>query len=225
MNRIKLFFALSLIISLSWSCELLQSLDQSKVAQGLKEALRVGTDTSVAKTNRTNGYYGDIALRILLPEEAQGAVATVSAIAPGLVDELVLKINRAAEDAAGQAAPIFVDAITNITIQDAVGILNGNDDAATQYLKTNTKTQLAAVFQPIIEDALSSVGAQQLWQQFSQTYNSIPLVTPIPDNLAQHTTSKALDGLFVVVAREEAKIRNDVNHQVNDLLKEVFGNK
>lgn len=204
------------------SCEK-PGLTEAEVAAALREALIIGTDSSVKRLNRTDGYHADPLVKILLPPQAQGAAAVVDAIIPGLSDQLILKINRAAENAAIKARPIFVDAITSMTIEDAFGILRGAQNAATQYLRNKTYTQLASAFQPDIQQSLESVGAQQLWQQFTTTYNSLPLVNPIPDNLAQFATEKALDGLFVYVEKQEQKIRTDASARVTDLLRKVFG--
>lgn len=213
------------------SCELLSSLTNSDIVAGLKEALTVSTDTSTTRLSSVNGYFLNAAVKILLPPEAQAVESTLRTI-PGigdvLVDELILKMNQAAETAATEAGPIFKNAILNITFDDALTILNGPDDAATQYLRAQTYTQLHDAFTPHIESALTSVGAQQTWNTVTSTYNTwndfIPGTTDIPDNLASHTTSKALDGLFHIVAIEEGKIRNDINHQVSELLQQVFGN-
>ncbi|MCX7745136.1 MAG: DUF4197 domain-containing protein [Flavobacteriales bacterium] len=212
-----------------YSCDLLGSLTNSDVVAGLKEALKVSTDTSVANLNRTDGYFANAAVKILLPPEAAAVESTLRAI-PGIgnavVDDVILKINRAAEQAAAEAKPIFINAITNITFNDAMNILNGPDDAATQYLKAQTYSQLVTAFTPPIENALTSVGAQQAWNAmitYYNTYNDILGLQDIPDNLAQYTTQKGLDGLFHIVAIEEGKIRNDVNHRVNELLQRVFG--
>lgn len=212
-----------------YSCDLLGSPSNDEVVAGLKEALKVSTDTSVANLNRTDGYFGNAAVKILLPPEAAAVESTLRAV-PGIgdavVDDVILKINRAAEQAAGEAAPIFFNAITNITFNDAMNILNGPDDAATQYLKSQTYTQLVSSFTPPIENALTSVGAQQAWNSmisYYNTYNDILGEQDIPDNLAQYTTQKALDGLFYIVAIEEGKIRNDVTHRVNEILQRVFG--
>lgn len=204
------------------SCEK-SGLTEAEVAAALREALIIGTDSSVNRLNRIDGYYGDPLVKIFLPPQAEGAVAVVDAIIPGLSEQLILKINRAAENAAIKARPIFVAAITGMTIEDAFGILRGAPNAATQYLRNKTYTQLAGAFQPDIQQSLESVGAQQLWQQFTSTYNSLPLVNPIPDNLAQFATEKALDGLFVYVEKQEQKIRTDASARVTDLLKKVFG--
>jgi len=235
MKKLLVILALILVPASFSSCHLLNSptaLSEDEIRSGLKEALAISTDTSVARLNKINGYFGNAAIKILLPPEAQKIESTLRSV-PGignaLVDELVLKMNKAAEQAALKAGPIFKDAILKITFADVMNILNGPEDAATTYLKNNTYTQLQGAFQPPIQDALTSVGAQQAWNTVMTTYNNynnfIPGTTDIPDNLASHTTSKALDGLFKIVAEEEAKIRKNLGHQVTDLLKKVFGPK
>lgn len=201
-------------------------LSDGEVAEALKEALTVGTDTSVARGSAVNGYFGNQLIKILLPPEADPILSAAGTFGlQGLVDELILKMNRAAEMAATEATPILIDAITGITIEDAMGILNGNDDAATQYLKGASQEQIITAFRPHILDALETVGAQTAWNTLTTNYNSLPLVTPVNTDLADHTTRKATDGLFVMVAEEETKIRNDVSHQVSDLLQRVFGSQ
>jgi hypothetical protein len=224
MKMVRLMFVSLLTMSLV-GCDLLSSLSDTDIASGLKEALRVGTDTSVAKTNRVDGYFGNAAIKILLPEEAVVVQSSVGLIPGGqaLVDEVILKMNRAAEQAAAEATPIFVDAITGITFQDARQILEGDTNAATLYLEGNTRTQLYTLFKPKVEEALASVGIQNAWNSLINGYNAIPLVQDINPDLADHTTQKALDGLFYMLALEEAKIRTNVNHQVSDLLRQVFG--
>ncbi|MCS6982186.1 MAG: DUF4197 domain-containing protein [Flavobacteriales bacterium] len=204
------------------SCEK-TGLTEEEVAAALREALKVGTDTAVARLHKTDGYFGDPLVKILLPPEAQTAVSVVENLIPGLPDQLVLKINRAAENAAIEAKPIFFEAITSLTIQDAFAILNGPQNAATQYLREKTSYQLFNAFQPKIQQSLESVGAQQLWTEFTTAYNSLPLVPPIPDNLASYSTQKALDGLFLYIEKQEAKIRTDASARVTDLLRRVFG--
>lgn len=209
------------------SCDLLSSLTGSDVANGLKEALRVSSDTSVSQLNRVDGYFLDNAVKILLPDEIKAAESTIRLV-PGagtVLDNLILKMNRAAETAAKDATPILWNAISGITFSDAMGILNGQNDAATQYLRSKTFTGLQAAFKPHIEDALTAVGAQQTWGSVVTYYNQIPLLPDANTDLAAFTTEKALDGLFYKVAVEEGKIRTDINHQVTDLLRKVFGSK
>lgn len=227
---IALFSAIiGLTVSFSACEEILDYLNftDAEVAQALREALTVGTDTSVARGSAVNGYFGNELIKILLPPEAQPIVSAVGLIPGGqsLIDNVVLKLNRAAEDAATQATPIFVDAITNITITDAMGILQGNSDAATMYLKGATQEEINAIFRPHIEESLETVGAQSAWGELTSAYNSLPFVTPVNTDLAGYTTGKATDGLFVMVAEEEAKIREDADHQVSELLRRVFGSQ
>jgi len=205
------------------SCDLLNGkLSEDEVAAGLKEALKYGADSSSTQLHREDGYLMDAAIKILLPEEAKNAANVVDNIIPGTSTALITKLNRAAEHAAVEAKPILWNAIEGLTVQDAYSILQGNNDAATVYLRSKTETGLRNAFQPKIQNSLEVVGAQQLWEQFTNTYNSVPFVTPIPNNLAEHVTNKALDGLFVYVAKEELRIRTDVNARVTDLLQRVF---
>ncbi|MEI6766993.1 MAG: DUF4197 domain-containing protein [Bacteroidota bacterium] len=216
-------------VGFSFSCQKDTGLTNEQIVAGLKEALKVGATNSTTQAHATDGYFLNSLIKIPWPQDAEFVKVAVSAIpiiGQPLVDELVLKVNRAAEDAADKALPIFVDAITNINFSDALGILNGADDAATQYLKTNTSAGLKTAFKPNIQTSLTSVGAQQAWNNVTSTYNStIPSPQPINTDLADYTTGKAIDGLFVLVAKEEYKIRTDINARVSDILKQVFGNK
>lgn len=210
------------VASLS-SCDLLNGkLNEDEVAAGLKEALKYGADSSSTQLHRENGYLMDAAIKIFLPEEAKNAATVVDNIIPGTSTALITKLNRAAEHAAVEAKPILWNAIDGLTVQDAFSILQGNNDAATVYLRSKTEAGLRNAFQPKIQNSLEVVGAQQLWEQFTNTYNSVPFVNPIPNNLAEHVTNKAMDGLFVYVAKEELRIRTDVNARVTDLLQRVF---
>lgn len=206
--------------------DLTGNLSESQVAAGLREALSVGTDTAVVQGSQLNGYFENPIIKIPFPEEANIVMSVVSAVPGGsiLVNEFIKQLNRAAEDAAVKATPIFKDAILNITITDAFNILNGADTAATNYLRINTFTDLYDAFKPDIEESLVSVGAQQAWEDVIDIYNSIPLTEPVDTDLANYTTNKGLNGLFYLVGEEEGKIRNDVTHQVTDLLQQVFGN-
>lgn len=220
------------VVSMS-SCETIQDflpLTDAEIVEGLKEALRVGSDSSVAKGSKVNGYFGNALLKILLPPEAAPILEVITQVPGGqaLLDEVVLKMNRAAEQAATSAAPILWDAITGITINDGLNILRGNDDAATQYLKGATQAQIVAAFRPFVLDAMNSVGAQSAWATLTSNYNTVAPFLGKPQvntDLTDHTTTKATDGLFLMVADEEKKIRTDVNHRVNDILRKVFGSQ
>jgi hypothetical protein len=206
--------------------ELGSNLTDEEVIAGLKEALTVGTDTAVTQGSAIDGYLGNSLIKIAFPEEASIVQTVLSAVPGGdeLIDILVEKLNRAAEDAADKASPILKDAILNISFDDAWDILNGVDTAATNYLRIHTFSDLYDAFKPDIQNSLESVGAQQAWEDVIDLYNSIPLTDDISTDLADYTTNKALDGLFILVGQEEIKIRNDVSHQVTDLLEKVFGN-
>lgn len=219
-----LIFSSIVSVAMLSSCDLFNGgkLSEDEVAAGLKEALKYGSDSSSTQLHRENGYLLDAAVKIFLPQEATNAAAVVDNIIPGTSSALITKVNRAAEHAAVEAKPILWNAIEGLTVQDAFTILQGNDDAATVYLRSKTEVGLRTAFQPKIQNSLETVGAQQLWSQFTNTYNSVPLTTPIPNNLAEHVTTKALDGLFIYVAKEELRIRTDVNARVTDLLQRVF---
>lgn len=217
---------LFLFLNLIFLSNILFAQNNDQIISGLKEALQVGTNNSVLKANKKDGYFGDNRIKIPFPKDAEFAQKTVRSIpieGPKLVDTLVLKLNRAAEKASMKAKPIFIDAITKMNISDGVSILKGNNDAATQYLKTNTYSQLVAAFKPDIQKSLEDVGAQKAWKDVTSNYNKIPFHKKINTDLAQYTTEKALDGLFILIADEEAKIRKDPAAQVTDLLKSVFG--
>lgn len=210
------------------SCEEI-GLTAEQVIAGLKEALTVGTENSVTSVNKIDGYFNNIArpgIKILFPEEAQiveDVVSSIPLIGQPLVDNFVLNLNRAAEDAASFAKPIFINAITSITIEDAFGILKGTDDAATQYLKSKTFNELKNAFKPSIENSLESAGANDAWNEVISKYNSLPGSEPVTTDLPEYATTKALDGLFVLVADEELKIRNDPAARVSEILQTVFG--
>ena len=234
---IALIFVLS-ALSCDKAEDVLQNvgLSDAEIIEGLKNALTVGTDTAVSRLNVTDGYYQDALVKVLLPDEAKVITDNISRLGPtgdAIVEDVVKRINRAAEDAAGEATPIFVNAITSMTIQDGKTILEGPDDAATQYLEDNTYDDLQNTFQPKIETSLEkkiigNVSAESAYASMISTYNAGSLngllyAEITTNSLSEHTTTKALDGLFIKVADEEAKIRNDVGHQVNDILKKVFG--
>lgn len=218
-------FAVSTVFISCEDLNLDDILGDDDIAAALKEALNVGTDTAVTKGSALNGYFLNPDISILFPEEA-GIVQTVVGAVPGgdeLIDEFIVSLNRAAEDAADEAKPIFVDAITNITFDDALNILNGADTAATNYLRVNTFTGLYDAFKPDIQNSLEGVGAQQVWEEVIDLYNSIPFTDDVNTDLADYTTNKGLDGLFILVGQEEMKIRTDIEHQVSQLLQDVFG--
>jgi hypothetical protein len=206
-------------------------LDQSKggltekdAADGIKEALTKGSENTVKLVSNVNGYFGNPEIKIPFPPEAKEMESKLRSIGLGKkVDEFILSMNRAAEDAAKEAKPIFIAAIKNMTIKDAVNIVKGEDDAATKYLKTSTSPDLNKKFQPPIKVALDKVYATKYWGDLIQAYNKIPFVKKMNPNLTEYVTGKAIDGLFVMVAKEELKIRKDPVARTTELLKKVFG--
>jgi hypothetical protein len=202
-------------------------LSTADVVSGLKEALTKGTTAGAEKLSAVDGFFKDAAVKILLPEEAQKVMTTVSKLPGGqkMVDDAILSMNRAAEDAAKKAAPIFVDAIKGMSINDAWGILKGGDSAATKYLRTSTSGALTTAFKPVIETSLAKVNATQYWNTLFSAYNKVPFVKQVNPDLTGYVTDKALSGMFYQVAQQEAKIRKDPMAQTTDLLKKVFGGK
>lgn len=200
------------------------SLTNSDIASGLKEALRIGASNGANQASRIDGYFKNPLLKIAFPPEAQKVATTLRQLGFNKqVDQFELSLNRAAEDAAKKAAPVFVKAITSMSIQDAVGILRGSNDAATQYLRRTSGQQLVSEFTPIIDSTLQKNNATRYYTSLVNTYNKVPLVQKVNPNLTQYATNKAVDGLFILVAQEEQKIRENPAARVSDLLKRVFG--
>lgn len=201
-------------------------LSEGEVARGLKEALTKGISKGAAELATENGYL-ESPYKILLPEEAQSIVKKLKVI-PGFSDfeqEMITRINRAAEDAATEAKPIFVNAIRQMTIQDAWNILRGEENAATMYLQNTTYDDLYGAFQPKIENSLNKVNAVEYWESAISKYNSLPFVKKMNPRLDDYVTNEALDGLFSKVAEEEANIRKNPVARTTELLKKVFGRK
>ncbi len=202
------------------------SLSGSDIASGLKEALRVGISKGADQASVTDGYFKNPLLRIAFPPEAQKVAARLRQIGLGAqVDKFELSMNRAAEDAAKRAKPVFVKAITSMSIGDAVGILRGQNDAATQYLRRTSGGQLVTEFTPIIDSALAKNNATRYYGDLVTTYNKLPFVQRVNPNLTEYATNRAVDGLFVLVAQEEKRIRENPAARVTDLLRRVFGSK
>ncbi|MFI5153379.1 MAG: DUF4197 domain-containing protein [Chitinophagales bacterium] len=203
------------------------SLSTDEIVGGLKEALSLGAKKSADKLSVVDGFFKDAAVKILLPEQAQKVEKTLRNLGMGkMVDDAILSVNRAAEDAAKSAAPIFVDAVKKMSIQDAVGILKGTDTAATHYLKKTTTPDLTKSFKPVIDSSLQKTDATKYWKTVFETYNNLPTTfKKVDTDLSSYVTQKAMDGIFYYVAIEEKKIRKDPAAQVTDLLKKVFGGK
>lgn len=204
----------------------LGGLSSSDIAAGLKEALRVGISKGADQASVTDGYFKNALLRIAVPPEAQKVVARLRQIGFGpQVDKFELSMNRAAEDAAKVAKPVFIKAITSMSIGDAVGILRGQNDAATQYLRRTSGQQLITEFTPIIDSTLKKNNATRYYTDLVTRYNKLPLVQKVNPNLTEYATGKAVDGLFILVAQEEQKIRENPAARVSELLKRVFGSR
>lgn len=200
------------------------SLTEGEVASGLKEALNKGIEKGVAQLSKQDGYFKDPQIKIPLPQEAQVVEAKLRQLGQGAkVDEAILSLNRAAEDAASGAKDIFIAAIKNMTVTDAMGLLNGDEDAATRFLESTTRAELVAKFRPIVKASLDKVGATKHWNTIFTTYNKLPMVTDVNPDLEEYATNKAIDGLFIQIAKEELEIRKNPGARVTDLLKKVFG--
>jgi hypothetical protein len=196
-----------------------------EIGTALKQALQQGVLNSTTKLSAVNGFFGNAAVKILLTPQAQKAEQTLRRMGLNKVcDDAILSLNRAAEDAAKQAAPIFVDALKKMTLQDASSILLGQQqDAATQFFKRTTTTDLAAKFLPIIKVSLDKVNATRYYGTLASTYNKIPFVRKVNPDIADYTTQRAIEGLFVEIAAQEVEIRKNLGGaRTTPLLKKVF---
>lgn len=196
----------------------------TEVVSGLKQALEQGIGQSAQRLSLADGYFKNNLIKIMFPPEAQKVENTLRSMGlDNMVDKAIESFNRGAERAAKEAAPIFVNAIKSMTVNDAMGILLGADDSATNYLKSSTYKQLEQSYMPIIDKSLKEVNATKYWSDVITRYNKIPLVQKVNPDLTSYVTQKALDGLFVMVVREEQKIRQNVSVRNTDLLRKVFG--
>jgi hypothetical protein len=202
------------------------SLSTSEISAGLREALQVGAKNATAQVSAVNGFFGNALIKVLMPPEAKKVENTLREIGLGSqVDDVILSMNRAAEDASGKALPIFLDAIRGMSIQDGINILKGGNDAATQYLKAKTSAALTAAFKPVIQESLEKVNATKYWATVFDAYNQLPTTfKKVNPDLTAYVTERALNGVFVYIAEEEAKIRMNPAARVTDLLKKVFSN-
>ncbi len=201
------------------------SLTNAEVIDGLKTALRLGTDSATNKLSAVNGFYKDALVKIVMPPEAQKVEKTLRDVGfGGVVDKAVLSMNRAAEDASKYVGNIFIDAIKQMTIQDAFSILRGGNTAATDYLKEKTTAQLTAAFKPIISKSLDKTDATKYWSDVFSTYNRFAN-KPVNTDLTAYVTEKALNGLFYKIGLEEQQIRENPAARVTAILKKVFANQ
>ena len=196
-----------------------------EIIDGLKQALSIGSQNAGGNASKVDGYFKNPIIKIPFPPEAQKMESKLRSLGMNKeVDEFIMTLNRAAEEAAKQSAPIFVDAVKQMTITDGVSILKGNDSAATHYLRTKTSTPLHDKFKPVINAAIQKVDVTKYWNPLITTYNKIPFVDRMNPDLEEYITGRALNGLFILVGQEETKIRKDPAARVTDLLKKVFGN-
>ena len=241
----QLFFAVSIFLLMSSPCqagffedlsrelfpslEKQISLDNSTIVKGLKEALATGTERAISEVAKPDGYFGNQLIKILLPEKIRNAADLLAKIGfQQQVDEFVLSMNRAAEKSAPRAAGFFGDAIRQMTVEDAKGILNGGDTAATQFFEKNTRSKLYQAFKPAVAKSMDQVGTVRVFKELIAKYETIPFASlagaPSLD-LDAYVTNKALDGLFIMVGEEEKKIRTNPAARTTDLLRKVFGSK
>ena len=198
-------------------------LGDAKIASGLKEALKVGAENAVKLTGKTDGYYGNQAIKILMPKNVRSLERGLRALGGGAkIDEFELSMNRAAESAAPEARKIFADAILGMSIDDARKILKGSDTAATDYFKSKTTGELTSAFRPIVEHSMEKFTITQQWNSLVGQFQSIPFAKSPSLDINQYVVGKALDGLFFMLGQEEKKIRADPAARVTTLLKQVF---
>lgn len=196
---------------------------REEVASGLKQALEIGIKNGANQASQTDGYYKNPLIRIPFPEDVKRVENTLRQVGLGSeVDRFILTLNRGAEDAARSATPIFVNAIKQLTIADAWSILRGEKDAATQYLKRTTSQQLYTTFNPIVVQSLEKTNATKYYTDIVNQYNRIPLVQKVNPDLDDYATQKAMDGLFQLIAQEEANIRVNPIARTTELLRRVF---
>lgn len=199
------------------------TIGNAEIANGLKQALNKGITEQVSKLTEDGGFFKNDLVKILLPEELQKVDKTLRDIGLGnLADEGLKVLNSAAEDAVGEATPIFVNAIKGMTFTDAKNILLGSDDAATQYLTNTTQQELYSKFNPVIKNSFEKVGADKIWSSLITKYNSIPLTKNVNPDLTDYVTQEALKGVFTMIAVEEKEIRTKVSSRTTDVLKQVF---
>lgn len=216
-----LLFILLVFFATGASAQIIPS--SVEIGTALKQALEQGTTKSADQLSAINGFFGNAAVKILLPPEAQKAEKTLRSMGMGkLCDDAILSLNRAAEDAAMQAKPIFINAIKQMTLQDVTSILLGSQDAATLYFKRTTTMELTQKFRPVIEVSLNKVNATKYYTAVASTYNKVPFVHKISPDIVAYATQKAVDGLFIEIAVQELNIRQNIGARPTPLLQKVF---
>lgn len=202
------------------------NLSNAEIEEGLREALKKGISVGSDLASKVDGYYGNPAIKLPFPPDARKVESRLRNMGMGSqVDEFILSLNRGAEKAASEAKAIFIGAIERMTIDDAMNILKGEEDAATEYLKRNTTSALAEKFQPIIRKSLEEVNATRYYGDLVSTYNKIPFTRRVNPDLDVYATEKAIEGLFHLIAIEEGKIRKDPLARTSEILKKVFSNQ
>lgn len=200
-----------------------QGISTLDIGNGLREALDNGIDKQVSKLTQTDGFFKNELVKIVLPEELQKVDKALRNIGlSNLADEGIKVLNRAAEDAVGEATPIFVNAVKGISFNDARNILMGSDNAATQYLDRGTRSALYEKFNPVIQSSFDKVGANDIWTNLINKYNSIPLTKNVNADLTDYVTTEALEGVYTMIALEEKEIRKNVASRSSNLLQRVF---
>jgi hypothetical protein len=229
---LKYIFTFLLTAATLASCDVLSnlpqttgSITQTEAAQGIREALDQGVGKGIGFLNKTDGFFGNQAYKLFLPKDAQPVEATLRQVGfASLVDKTILQINRAAEDAVGSARPIFFDAIKQMTITDAITIIKGPRDAATDYFRQRTTEKLVAAFMPVVKGSLDKFGATKYYTDLVATYNRFPTtINKLNPDLPEYVVGKAVDALFDQVAQEEVNIRNNPLARTTEILKKVFG--
>ncbi len=201
-------------------------LSNDEIIRGLKEALSTGSNNAASMASKMDGFFKNPIIKIPFPPEARDMESKLRSLGMGKqVDDFILTVNRAAEEAAKKSASVFFDAITHMNISDGLSILRGDDTAATGFLRRTTGSELHNMFKPVIRDATQKVEVTKYWNPLASTYNSLPFVNKVNPDLEEYITERALNGLFYLVAQEETKIRKDPMARVTDLLKKVFGSK
>lgn len=207
-------------------CAQLGQIGNSKIVSGLREALEIGTGNAINLTGRIDGFFKNAAIKILMPKQLEPVGKGLRLVGQGrLVDEFVLSMNRAAEKAAPAARKIFIDAIKEMTFDDARRILTGGDTAATQFFREKTEDRITNAFRPIVEQSMDDVGATKKYKDLMGKFDTIPFAKSQAIDIDQYVVDKALDGLFYMVGEEEKKIRKNPAARVTSILRDVFGGK
>ena len=226
-----IFSLIAIVVTLS-SCEVLNQLptsiggvSQQEAAQGIREALDKGVARSVLQLNTTDGFFKDAFYKLLLPPDAKKIENTLRSLGfNSLADKAILQINRGAEDAVGYAKPIFINAIKNMTLQDAIGLVKNGDTSATHFFRVKTTNQLLAAFNPVIKASLDKVDATKYYGDLVNTYNDLPTTfRKVNPDLTNYVTERATNALFDLIAKEEVNIRTNFAARTSDILRKVFG--